>query len=396
MNNKQHFFGDKSIIAMLAVLSAFPPLSTDLYLPALPHMMGVLNASQSAVNLSLSLFLIFFALGILVWGPVSEKFGRKPILLIGLVLYVLGSTGCALSSHALMLILSRIVQAFGGGAAEAVATAMVKDMYTGRKRETVLAVVMAMVVVAPVVAPILGAMILKFMTWRTIFWFLAGFACLVLLLSMKLDETLEKRYEGSVVRSIARLGVVLKNPGFSSLLAVFSLVPLPLMAFIAASAFIYINGFGMGEQEYGLYFGFNALGSLVGPLLFMRLSRVFSSRSLITASYCILALGGLVIELYGTGSPNVFALTMFISTVGISMMRPPSANMMLSQQDGDTGSAASLINFTALAMGSVGMFLISLPATEALISTLGIMQLLVGVFCGAAWFLLRKRSFIRA
>lgn len=380
---------------MLAMLSAFPPLSTDLYLPALPHMMGVLNASQSAVNLSLSLFLIFFALGILVWGPISEKYGRKPILLMGLVLYALGSAGCALSGHVSMLVLSRVVQAFGGGAAEAVATAMVKDMYDGRKRETVLAVVMAMVVVAPVVAPILGAMILQFMSWRAIFWSLTGFAVVALALSSLLSETLEQRYEGSILHSIGRLGVVLKNPGFSTLLGIFSLVPLPLMAFIASSAFIYINGFGMGEQEYGLYFGFNALGSLIGPLLFMRLSRGSTSQAVITASFCLIALGGLVLLLFGPGSPDIFALTMFISTIGVSMMRPPSASMLLSQQDGDTGSAASLINFAALAMGSVGMFFISLFSTEALIPTLGVLLMLVGAGCGVSWIKVRKRPFIR-
>ncbi len=395
MNDKQRFYGDRSIVAMLAMLSAFPPLSTDLYLPALPHMMVALNAGQSAVNLSLSLFLIFFALGILIWGPVSEKFGRKPILLTGLVLYTLGSAGCALSTNVTMLILSRVVQAFGGGAAEAVATAMVKDMYDGRKRETILAVVMAMVVVAPVVAPILGAMILQFMSWRAIFWSLTGFACVALCLSVLLTETLEERYAGSVLRSLGRLGVVLKNPGFSTLLVIFSLVPLPLMAFIAASAFIYINGFGMGEQEYGLYFGFNALGSLIGPLLFMRLSRWASSRAIITSSFTILALGGFILELFGSGSPNVFALTMFTGTIGISMMRPPSANMLLSQQEGDTGSAASLINFAALFMGSLGMFLISLETTEALIPTLGILQMLVGVTCGITWLVVRNRPFIR-
>ena len=197
------------------------------------------------------------------------------------------------------------------------------------------------------------------------------------------------------MHSLGRLGVVLKNPGFSTLLGVFSLVPLPLMAFIAASAFIYINGFGMGEQEYGLYFGFNALGSLVGPLLFMRMSRWASSQSLITAGFCIVTLGGLVILLFAGASPDVFALTMFCSTIGVSMMRPPTANMLLSQQDGDTGSAASLINFSALAMGSVGMFLISLPATRFLIPTLGALLILVGGGCGLAWLMVRKRSFIR-
>ncbi|MBG0777230.1 MAG: Bcr/CflA family efflux MFS transporter [Desulfovibrionaceae bacterium] len=394
MQKKQRFYGDRTIIALLALLSAFPPLSTDLYLPALPHMMEVLRTSQSLVNLTLSLFLVSFAVGMLVWGPMSEKYGRKPILLIGLALYAAGGAGCALSTHVVPLIASRMIQAFGGGAAGAVATAIVKDLYDGRRRESVLAVVMSMVVVAPVVAPVLGAVLLKFMPWTAIFWLQAGVGLAVLALSLLLDETLEERYSGSLAHSLGRLFVVLRNPGFSVLLGTFSLVPLPLMAFIGASAFIYTQGFGMTESRFSYFFAFNALGSLVGPLLYLRLSLIFSSRSIITFCFCLLAACGAGLALYGGTGPIPFALTMATATISISMMRPPTANMLLSQQKRDTGSAAALINFMGMFMGSVGMFLISLEPGDP-IPVLGLMQILVGGTCGGLWLLLRRRSFIR-
>jgi DHA1 family bicyclomycin/chloramphenicol resistance-like MFS transporter len=395
VNTKQKFFGNRSIIAMLALLSAFPPLSTDLYLPALPQVAETLQTSQAMVNLTLSLFLIFFALGILVWGPVSEKYGRKPILLTGLALYTLGSAGCALSSGVTMLILARVIQGFGGGAAGAVVTAMVKDMYTGHKREVVLAVVMAMVVVAPIVAPVAGAIILQIMSWYTIFWVLTGIGLVSFCLSLLLEETLEKRYSGSLVSSLGRLGVVLKNPGFSALLMVFSLVSLPMLAFIGASAFIYIQGFGTTEQVFSYYFGLNALGSLVGPLLYIPFSRRFSPGNIIAGCFTFLTAGGVFLKVTGSASPALFALGMLVATVAGSMMRPPTANLLLSQQDGDTGSSASLINFTALFMGGLGIFLISLEPISDLITSLGLMQIIIGVTCGSLWMLLRKRPFIR-
>lgn len=379
---------------MLAILSAFPPLSTDLYLPALPHVAETLHSGQTQINLSLSLFLISFALGILIWGPVSEKYGRKPILLSGLLIYTLGSAGCAVSTNATMLILARILQGFGGGAAEAVVTSMVKDMYNGRQRESVLALVMAMVVVAPVIAPVAGAIILKFMSWNAIFWLLAGIGLFSLVLSTRLDETLEERYEGSVFRSLGRLGVVLKNPGFSILLLLFSLVPLPLLAFISASAFIYIKGFGMTEQAYSYYFGMNAIGSLIGPLLYIRLSRKIAPENIMVGCFAILALSGIGIEVFGATSPLRFALPMLIATIATSMMRPPSANLLLSQQEGDTGSAAALINFMALFMGGVGMFLISLETIDRLTTSLGLMQIIVGIVCGSFWLFFKERDFI--
>ena len=394
MHKTQKYFGDRSIIAMMALLSAFPALSTDLYLPALPNVMEVLQASQTQVNLSLSLFFISFAIGILIWGPVSEKYGRKPILLIGLTLYILSSAGCALSFNVTLLIVSRVFQAFGGGAAGAVVTAMVKDMYDGRKRESVLALVMTMVIVAPVVAPAIGAVILKYMPWNAIFWILAIVGVVSFLLCFLLEETLETRYTGSVIHSLGRLAVVMKNPGFSILLGIFSMVPLPLMAFIAASAFIYIQGFGTTEEVYSFYFGFNALGAFVGPLLYIRLSRWVSPGNIIAVCYGLITICGIVLNLAGSGSIGIFAVTMLVATLAMSLMRPPTANLLLCQQVGDTGSAASLINFLAMFMGSIGMFLISLE-TENLISSLGLMQALVGIVCGSLWLILRGRSFIR-
>lgn len=393
IRTKQKIYGDVSIIFILALLSAFPPLSTDLYLPALPNVMEVLHTNQAMVNLSLSLFFVFFALGILIWGPVSEKYGRKPILLIGLFLYVVGSIGCALAASAEQLILARVFQAFGGGASGAVATAMVKDMFSGRRRESVLAIVMAMVIVAPVVAPVIGAIILKYVSWRAIFWVLAAIGTLSFLFSLLLTETLETRYTGSVASSLGRLGVVLKNPGFSVLLVIFSMVPLPLMAFIAASSFIYIQGFGMDESMYSYYFAFNALGALVGPIMYLRVSRWFSSGNVITAGFILLALCGIILNIERDLSPMGFALTMVISTVAVSMMRPPTANLLLSQQEGDTGSAASLINFSGMLMGALGMFLISLE-TGNLIASIGLMQVVVGLICGTLWLVVRGRAFI--
>jgi len=394
MKNKQRFFEDRTLIAMLALLSAFPPLSIDLYLPALPNLMHVMQTSQSLINLSLSLFLIFFAIGILIWGPLSEKYGRKPILLIGLGLYVFGSIGCALSVNVGQLILTRVVQALGSGAASAVVTAMVKDLYSGRKRESVLSIVMAMVMVGPVVAPVMGAWLLKFMSWNAIFWVLAGVGSVAFFLSLLLDETLQERYSGSLLQSFGRLAVVLKNPGFSVLLGIFSLVPLPLMAFIAASSFVYIQGFGMTEEFYSFYFAFNSLGALAGPLLYLQLSRWIAPGNIITGCFGLLMTCGIVLDVAGSFSPTLFALTMLTATIALSMLRPPTANLLLSQQQTDTGSAASLINFMGMLMGSIGMFLISME-TGGLIPSLGLMQILVGAVCGSLWLLVRRKSFIR-
>jgi DHA1 family bicyclomycin/chloramphenicol resistance-like MFS transporter len=394
MNQKQRFFTDRSMLAMLALLSAFPPLSTDLYLPALPQMAALMDTTRGTANLTMSLFMIFFAMGMLFWGPVSEKYGRKPVLLTGLVLYILGSAGCALSTNMPWLIFARVFQAFGGGAAQAVSTAMVKDLYDGRKREMVLAVVMSMVIVAPVIAPVLGAAILKFLPWSALFWLLAFFGTISFLLSLLLTETLETRYSGSLAASLGRLWVVLKNPRFSVLLGIFSITPMPLMAFIAVSAFVYIDGFGMTESLYSYYFSFNALGAMVGPMVYMKISKRVTLETIVTGSFGILMICGIALNTAVGDAPVAFALAMAAATVVVSLLRVPAANLLLSQQAGDSGSASSLINFTAMIMGGLGMFLIGLEPGN-LIPVLGLMQILVGSVCGSLWLLVQGRAFIR-
>lgn len=185
------------MLITLAFISAFPPLSTDLYLPALPQMAEIFATTPARINLTLSLFFVFFGAGILVWGPLSDKYGRKPILYWGLGIYIASSLMCAVAGDYLHLVVSRIFQAFGGGAATAVATAVVKDVYSGEKRARVLAIIMAMVITSPVVAPIIGALLLKFASWRAMFVALAGFGVFAFVMAFPLNESLVFRYQGS-------------------------------------------------------------------------------------------------------------------------------------------------------------------------------------------------------
>jgi DHA1 family bicyclomycin/chloramphenicol resistance-like MFS transporter len=324
----------------------------------------------------------------------SEKYGRKPILSAGLVMYILSSMLCALSGSITELIICRIFQAVGGAAATAVATAVVKDLYDGNKRAQVLAAVMAMVIIAPVLAPLLGAFLLKFTSWRAVFWILAGIGGLALAAGTLLDETLSHRYQGSAFRSLGRLGVVMKNPGFSSLIGIFSLAPVPMMAFIAASSYIYIQKFGLSEQTYSFYFALNAVSAMAGPILYMRISRYFSPQAVISTCFPMLALSGLLVITIGHTAPWIFALTMMPATLSITFMRPPSANLMLEQQQKDTGSASSLINFFGMFMGSMGVFIISLGGND-LVWVLGIMQMTIGLLGGGLWFSVRNKAFIK-
>lgn len=175
MNKKQSILGNRGTLLFLVVMSAFPPLAKDLYLPALPQMVNIFDTTQSMVNLTLSIYFIVYATGLLFWGPLSDKFGRKPIMMIGIGIYVISSLLCAMSTSIEFLIVSRLMQAFGGSAATVVATSIVKDLYSGHERGKIMATIMSLVIIAPMVAPVLGAFLLKFISWPMMFVALAVF-----------------------------------------------------------------------------------------------------------------------------------------------------------------------------------------------------------------------------
>jgi DHA1 family bicyclomycin/chloramphenicol resistance-like MFS transporter len=358
-NKGQKYLGQKGLIVLIALLSAFVPMSTDIYLPSLPGMAKYFNVSVNLINLTLILFMVFFGLGNLLWGPLSDRYGRKPVLLAGLALYIIASLLCARAVDVYQLITFRVFQAVGGGAASAVAMAVVKDVYEGRKRESVMAVVQSMVLIVPAVAPVLGGVLLKFTSWRGVFWTLAGIGLLALAGGIALEETIDKHYTGTILQTMGRLGAVLKNPGFTSLLIVFSLKSIPLMAFIAVSSYIYVNGFRLSAQVYSYYFAINAAGLISGPMLYLYLSRQFDRKSIIAVCFTMVAISGLLVCGLGSLKPWLFAVTLLLSAIAGSCLSTPSTILMLEQQQGDTGSASSLIGCFGILIGSMGMLLIA-------------------------------------
>ena len=390
----QKYLGEKGFVVLIAFLSAFIPLSTDLYLPALPRMAENFNAAPSLINLTLILFFLFYAAGTLVWGPLSDKYGRKRILVIGLVLYTIASALCALSGNVYQLIIFRVIQAIASGAATSVAQAVVKDSYFGRKRVSVLALVSSMAMISPIVAPVVGALILRFTSWRGVFMVLTVVGLLITIAGIAMEETIEERYEGTIIQSLGRLGIVAKNPGFVTLLFTFSLMGIPMMSYISSSSYIYVSQFGLSEQVYSYFFAANAFFMVIGPMLYMKLSQYFKANSIISASYVITCISGLLISTIGNQSPWIFALSLLPATLFGSITRPPTANLMLEQQKGDTGAAVSLMSCTFTVFGSIGMIIISLNWANR-IRVMGLMYLVLALISLGLWIPISKKSFVQ-
>ena len=387
---KQKFLGFKGMVFFITLTNMFVPLSTDLYLPALPTMSQYFGVSGSLVNLTLVGFFFFFAVGTLLFGPLSDKYGRKRILLVGSGLYSLMSLICALAPNVYVMIFARIFQGIGAGALISVSMALIKDCFVGRRRESILAVVQSFSGVAPMIAPVLGAFLLRFTDWRGAFFVLTAAGAAVFLLSLLYQETLEPedRVSESTVATVGKLITVGKNKGFLVPCLIFSLYNFAFMGYISMSSYIYVDQFGLSEQTYSYFFAANALVSLMGPMAYVKFCANVNKVRLAYTCFAIYVVCGCSLIFLGQLAPALFWLSFAPFSFLGSLTRPFSSSLLLDQQKGDTGSASSLINGVATIFGSAGMMGISLWSNHIL--GLGEVILTSGLLSLVGWALLMR------
>lgn len=390
---KQKYLKVKGVIAFITMMNMFVPLSIDLYLPAIPVMGTYFSASTAMINLTLVAFFFFFAVGILVFGPLSDKYGRRPILLSGIVLYIVASGLCAISATVEQLIVFRIFQALGAGCMIAISMAMVKDCFSGTLMNKILSVTQAFAVIAPMAAPIAGAFILQFTSWRGAFWILMLIGVIALALGLLFQESLpdKERYHGNIWATFGRLVVVSRNRGFSGVLIVFAILSAPYMAYIAVSSYIYITYFQLSAQLYSYYFAFNSVIAVFGPVFYLQMIRHVTVKQFSVICFVVSLASGILLLVWGRVSPVLFLIAFLPFTLIDSAIRPFSTSLLLNQQEGDVGSASSLINAAHTIFGSSGMVLGALP-WSTLVDGLGTILLIAALLAWVGWILILRRN----
>ena len=347
------------LAALLTTLVALGPLSTDLYLPSLPTLAAVFSTDAARVQLTLSVFLAGFAVGQLVYGALSDRFGRRPVMLGGLALYLLASVACLFAQSISMLIAARFVQALGACAGPVLGRAIVRDVWGPVEAVRVLAYVSGSMALAPLVGPTLGGFLTVWFGWQSNFVLLALFSALQIAAvwywlgesNQHLDRSATQ--PGRIIKNFA---ILLVDRNYLGYLLALSFSYSALFAFISGSSFVLSTRFGLSPQVFGMCFGLVVAGYVSGSMLSGRLVRRYGGDHLLHVGGRIGAFAGAVmwgLERVGVHHLVAVLAPMFFVTLSIGLVMSNAVGRALAPYPKMAGAASSLMGFCQMSMAAL-------------------------------------------
>lgn len=378
------------LVIILGALSTFGPLSIDMYLPALPQIARDFGASASSIQLTLSACLIGLALGQVVAGPLSDTYGRRRPLLIGVGAYAAASLVCALAPSALLLTILRCVQGLAGAAGIVIARAIVRDLYAGAAAARFFSSLMIVSGLAPILAPILGGQVLQVTSWRGVFLILFVIGLLLLVLAaLGLTETLprEVRQTGGLPATLTTFRRLLADSAFVGYAGAGGFAFAALFAYISGSSFVLQEIYGVSPQGYSIIFGINAFGLMAASQMNGWLVSRLSPQRLLIGGLTATACGGAAqLAVIAVGSLGLGGVTIALSLVVVSLgfVMPNATTLALSGNPRTAGSASALLGVLQFAVGAAAAPLVGLGGRSAVpmaivIAVCGVSALAVGV-----------------
>ncbi len=348
----------KKLIVLLAASSALGPAAMQILLPALPTIKDDFAVSNDVAQLTLSLSMLAIALGTLCYGPLSDKYGRKPIMLLGLSITFIGSLFCLLADSITLLILGRIVQAFGGAVGLVLARAIVRDVYGASEAARVIATLVMVMVVVPMLSPALGGELMARFGWQSVFVVIAvGSGIMFVLLQMSLPETLEESmpFEG-VVSMLKTFGLLLSSSAFRGYAFCVAFVSVVFFSFISAAPEIMVSVLGRPPTEYGYYFVMIPLGFMAGNYVARHAGSSRDIDELINTGGAI-ALSGIaaaiLLQLVGLHHPLALFVPIAVAVFGNGITLPNAQAAAINEFPKMAGSASGLTGFLQMFLSAI-------------------------------------------
>ena len=374
------------LIVFLGVMSAMAPLSTDMYLPALPTVQNDLGISASVAQMTLTMTLIGMAVGQIFLGPISDRYGRKVPLLIGMILFTIATAGCVLAENIWLFLLFRFLAGFAGSSGIVIARAIARDVCEGAELTRFFAILMMVNGLAPILAPVLGGQILLFTSWRGVFIVLVVVGILQAGATMVYKETLPLADRiTNLGDSFWKFPQLLKDRYFLGHCLLQCFIFGAFFSYLAGSSFVFQNIYAVSPQMYSLIFGGIGVGLMLAGMLPARLAGrvpdvvLLKYSILVPLAGSIFLLGGFLAEM-----PIWYTvLVLFISVVPLSVIGAASFSLALSRQGKNAGSASALIGFFSMILGGCMMPVVGIAGDHTAVP-MGIIMVIgyaLGVLC---------------
>ena len=374
------------LIVFLGVMSAMAPLSTDMYLPALPTVQNDLGISASVAQMTLTMTLIGMAVGQIFLGPISDRYGRKVPLLIGMILFTIATAGCVLAENIWLFLLFRFLAGFAGSSGIVIARAIARDVCEGAELTRFFAILMMVYGLAPILAPVLGGQILLFTSWRGVFIVLVVVGILQAGATMVYKETLPLADRiTNLGDSFRKFPQLLKDRYFLGHCLLQCFIFGAFFSYLAGSSFVFQNIYAVSPQMYSLIFGGIGVGLMLAGMLPARLAGrvpdvvLLKYSILVPLAGSIFLLGGFLAEM-----PIWYTvLVLFITVVPLSVIGAASFSLALSRQGKNAGSASALIGFFSMILGGCMMPVVGIAGDHTAVP-MGIIMVIgyaLGVLC---------------
>lgn len=381
--------GGPLLPVVLGMLTMFGPISMDLYLPVLPALGADLAAPASASQLTVTACLVGLAAGQLVAGPITDRYGRRGTLLIGVLAYIAASIGCALSPNVWVLVGARLVQGFAGAVGLVVASAAGRDLYTGAKLTRYYGHIVVLSGLAAIIGPLIGGQLATVTDWRGVFWFLAGIGALILAAVTTLfPETLpaQRRVTGRASETGSHLRILFRDRLFLGALLASSFVSAALFAYLAGATFVLQQIYGLTPQQYSYAFGLNSAGFAVTGWLAGRACHRWNERAVLAAGIGMVTLAslGLLAAALGQLPVAIVISSLLLLASGVAVTSPPSTALSLTDYPRIAGTAAATLGAARFAAGAAAAPLVGLAGATNMLP-LGITTSAAAILAAASY-----------